>query len=291
MSELVVVTGATGYVGRFLVQELSDRGFRVRAVVRSRARAEQPGTHGAPSLTGHVAQWREGDVTDPSFVAGLCEDADRVCSALGVTRQRASPWDVDYRANLRLLEDAERASVRSFLYIGVMHADAGRSLIMRSKAAFSHALSRSSVAHQIVNPSGYFSDMAEFAAMARSGFVLLPPEPTTRIAPLHGEDLARFCVDRIGDPDGTWDVGGPEVLTFAQIGRLAASSVDKRCRTVRIPTAPVAVGVWAARRIGGRAAVLAEFLSEGLSHDAIGERWGEHRLEDFFRELARAPRT
>lgn len=285
MPELVVVAGATGYVGRYLVQELSDRGYRVRAIVRSRKRAEQPGAFGAPSLAGRVAEWCEGDVTAPSFVAGTCQGADRVCSALGVTRQKASPWDVDYLANLRLLEEAEHASVDSFLFVNVMHAAAGRSLILRSKAAFSEALARSSTAHQIVNPSGYFSDMREFLSMARTGFVLLPPGRGTRIAPIHGADLAAYCADRLGDTSGSWDVGGPDVLTFDQIGRLAASAVRKPCRTIRIPEAAVTAGVWAARRVGGRTAVLAEFLSEGLTHDAIGERCGEHHLEEFFRRI------
>ena len=54
MKERVVVAGATGYLGRHLVAEASDRGYRVRAIVRSRARAEKPGLFGSPSLAGHV---------------------------------------------------------------------------------------------------------------------------------------------------------------------------------------------------------------------------------------------
>ena len=286
MPELAVVAGATGYIGRYLVQELSDRGYRVRAIVRSRERAEQSGAFGAPSLAGRVAEWCIGDITAPSFVAETCHGADRVCSALGVTRQKASPWDVDYLANLRLLEAAENASVASFLFISVMHAAAGRSMILRSKTAFAEALTRSSTAHQIVNPSAYYSDMSGFLSMARAGFILLPPGSGTRIAPIHGADLAAYCADRLGDTSGSWDVGGPDVLTFDQVGGLAATAVGRPCRTIRIPEAAVTAGVWAARRLGGRTAVLAEFLSEGLTREAIGERWGEHRLDEFFRRSA-----
>lgn len=173
--EKIVVAGASGYLGRHLVAELANRGQRVRAIVRSRRRAEQAGPHGAPAIGDSVAEWREGEITDPAFVAGLCDGADRVVSALGVTRQPASPWDVDYRANLALLEDAERASVRSFLYVNVMNADAGTSLIMRSKSAFRECLERSPVPSQIINPSGYFSDTAAFLHMARRGVAFLPP--------------------------------------------------------------------------------------------------------------------
>lgn len=286
MSELVVVAGATGYLGRYLVQTLSCRGYSVRAIVRSRARAEEPGAFDAPSLAGSVNEWAEGDITDPAFVEGVCRGAQRVVSALGVTRQKASPWDVDYLANLHLLEDAEREDLRSFLYVGVMHVAVGRSLTMRSKAAFTQLLSRSSMTHQVINPSGYFSDLTDMLKMARTGIAILPPDPGTRISPIHGEDLARFCADHLGEATGTWDVGGPDVLTYSQVAHLASQALGKRCRTVTIPQSLLQASVWIASRLGDRPGNLAQFLAEGLTHDAIGERFGDHHISTYFQELA-----
>ncbi len=219
---------------------------------------------------------------------GACRGARRVVSALGVTRQKASPWDVDYQANLRLLEDAERESVGSFLYVNVMHAAEGRSLTMRSKAAFAEALTRSPLAHQVINPSGYFSDITGMLQMARTGFVLLPPNPAVRVAPIHGADLARFCVEHVGDASGSWDVGGPDVLTYREIARAAAAAWGRRCVTVRVPLGAVRAAVWVAGRFGERPANLARFFAEGLAHDAIGERYGERHLDAYFRGLAHA---
>lgn len=286
MAELVVVAGATGYLGRHLVAALSDRGDRVRAIVRSRARAEQPGGFGSPSLAGHVAEWLEGEVTDPSFVRGACHGANRVISALGVTRQKASPWDVDYLANLRLLQDAEAERVTSFLYVNVLHASAGRSLIMRSKAAFAEVLTRSSLTHQVINPAGYFSDLTEIFRMARRGVAVLPPGRDVRVAPIHGADLARFCLERVGDDSGSWDVGGPDVLTYRQIAELAAVALGRRCVTVTIPLRVVRAAAWIAARLGERPADLAQFFADGLTRDAIGERYGNRQLGAYFRELA-----
>ena len=283
--DTVVVAGATGYLGRHMVAELSSRGHPVHAVVRSRRRAEQPGPHGAPSLSGLVAQWTEGEITDPGFVAGICRGAERVVSCLGVTRQKASPWDVDFLANLNLLADAEREGVRSFLYVNVMHAEIGRSLLLRAKAAFAQVLRRSSVAHQIVNPSGYFSDVSDYLAMARHGLALIPPGDI-RIAPIHGADLSQFCVEMMGDASGSWDVGGPDVLTYPDMARLAFEALGKRPRLVRIPDPAITASVWLAARLGERPASLAQFFAEGLTHDAIGERVGTHRLGEHFRTLA-----
>lgn len=283
--DTVVVAGATGYLGRHIVAELHARGYMVRAVVRSRNRAEQPGPYGAPSLAGMATDWVEGEVTDPAFITGICQGSDRVVSALGVTRQKASPWDVDFLANLHLLADAEQEHVRSFLFVNAMHAHIGRSLLLRAKSAFSEVLSRSHVAHQLINPSGYFSDVSEFLEMARRGLVLLP-SGNTRVAPIHGADLASFCVDRMGDESGSWDVGGPDVLTYPDMGRLAFQALGRKPRMATVPRSAITAGVWLASRMGERPTSLAQFFAEGLTHDAIGERHGSHRLADHFKELA-----
>jgi uncharacterized protein YbjT (DUF2867 family) len=288
MTDVVVVAGATGYLGRHLVAELAQRGCRVRAIVRSRARAEQPGPFGAPSLAGLVDEWLLGGVTDPGLLPGSCRGAQRVVSALGVTRQKASPWDVDYLANLRLLQDAEREQVGSFLYVNVMHASSGRSLIMRSKAAFAEALTRSPLAAQVINPSGYFSDLAGMLQMVRRRVAVLPPDAGVQIAPIHGADLARFCAERVGDVSGAWDVGGPDVLTYREVAGLASAALGKRCVTVPAPMRAVRAAVWLAARLGERPATLAQFFADGLTHDAVGERCGDHHLDAFYRDLAGA---
>lgn len=288
MNDTVLVLGATGYLGRHLVTALADDGYRVRAVVRSRERAQQPGPYGAPALTGKVAEWAVGQVTRVDFTAGLCAGVDRVVSALGVTRQRADPWEVDFAANLRVLEDAERHDVRSFLYVNVMHAREGRSMILRSKAAFAATLQRSAVAAQIVNPSGYFSDVSEFLTMARRGVVLLPPNPAVRIAPIHGADLAEFCVGRLRHgATGSWDVGGPDILTYSDVAELAFAAVARSPHTVTLPHRVLRSGVWLASHLGQRPRDLAQFFADGLVRDAVGERVGDHHLAEHFRQISR----
>ena len=51
-----------------------------------------------------------------------------VISALGVTRQKAwTPWDIDYRANLNILESARAHDVTRFCYVNAIHAESIRS--------------------------------------------------------------------------------------------------------------------------------------------------------------------
>ncbi|MDH6283597.1 uncharacterized protein YbjT (DUF2867 family) [Prescottella agglutinans] len=289
-TQTVLVVGATGYMGRYLVRELHQRGYRVRALVRSRERAESAGPFGAPSLLGLVDEWVVGDIGDRGGVPNLCHGVHRVISALGVTRQHADPWDIDFRANLRLLRSAEEGSASSFLFVNVMHVHEGTSMVMRSKAAFVEALRRSEVASQIVNPSGYFSDASEFLDMARRGVAFGLGAGTARLNPIHGADLAAFCVDRLGGESGEWNVGGPDVYTYRDIVDLAFAAVRKRPRMVSVPVGFVRPAIWAADRLGPRPSSLARFFLEGLQRDSVGEQAGAHHLSDYFRDLASTER-
>ncbi|WP_010524962.1 SDR family oxidoreductase [Nesterenkonia sp. F] len=290
----VLVAGASGYLGRHLVRTLHRRGFRVRAVVRDVGRAGGPGAHGAPALEGLVDEWVECDIV-AGPLDGLVRPGETVLSALGVTRQKADPWDVDFAANLALLAEAERSSARQFGYVHVMHAERSHSQLVRAKRAFVAALRRSPVPSAVVNPSGYFSDMEELLAMARRGVALSIGDGSVRLNPIHGQDLADFLVDQLTSTDAedpvrdelghrhrAWDVGGPEVFTLREILQLCFAVCDLPARIVDVPTGLLRAGL-PLLRPAARVHDLAQFFLDGFSGDGVGERTGTHRLEDHLR--------
>ena len=191
----VLVAGATGYLGRYVVAELHNRGHLIRAVARDRDRACREGPWGSPSLDGLVDEWALGSVTDPRFTRDLAADVEHVVSALGVTRQKADPWQIDNLANLAILNSALKHA-GSFTYINALGGDRCPARLTRAKSAFSQTLSVAEISSQIINPPAYFSDMMEVLAMARRGLVTAL-SPTARINPIHGADLAAYVVDRM----------------------------------------------------------------------------------------------
>lgn len=285
MNETIAVAGATGYVGRYVVQALDARGYRVRALVRSRERAEAPGAFDAPALRGHVAEWRIVDYSDRTSVADVCAGVDRVVSALGVTRQKTSPWDIDFLGNLQVLEDAERHAVASFAYVNVLHSGAGTSLTMRSKHAFAQVLSRSSVTPQIINPSGYFSDVSDFLAMAKRGVGFTLGAGGSKVNPVHGADLAEFILDHMSAAAGSWNVGGPDVYSYRELEVLAFRIAERRPRILQVPPAVTNTLQWAVDRGSPRLGNLTRFFLESLALDAVGEPIGERHLEPYLRAL------
>ncbi|MBL9028406.1 MAG: NAD-dependent epimerase/dehydratase family protein [Myxococcales bacterium] len=106
----ILVTGATGKVGSRLVRHLTERGDRVRALVRDRARAT--------SMLGSAAELVKGDLLDPSSLAAAVRGVDAVVHAAaffrGATPEQAHA--VNDLGTQHLAAAARAASVRRFVF-------------------------------------------------------------------------------------------------------------------------------------------------------------------------------
>lgn len=109
----VLVTGASGFLGRHLVPALVDRGDQVRALVRSKSRAEP--------LQALGADVRIGDLRQPDTLQGLADGIEVIYhlgSAMGGAWRAFE--EVDIEGTDRLLQEAVRAGVRRFVYAGTL---------------------------------------------------------------------------------------------------------------------------------------------------------------------------
>ena len=277
----VLVAGATGYLGRYVVAELHSRGHLVRAVVRDRDRARREGPWGSPSLDGLVDEWALGNVTDPRFTRDLAADVEHVVSTLGVTRQKADPWQIDNLANLAILNSALKHA-GSFTYINTLGGDRCPARLTRAKSAFAQTLSVAGINSQIINPPAYFSDMTEVLAMARRGLVAVF-RPEARINPIHGADLAAYVVDRTEEGrTGTWDVGGPDVLSWRELAHLAFDAVGKRSRVLTVPAWALPPALRLTGLFSPRLADTARFMAWNMTRDCVAPTTGTHHLADFY---------
>ena len=277
----VLVAGATGYLGRYVVAELHSRGHLVRAVVRDRDRARREGPWGSPSLDGLVDEWALGNVTDPRFTRDLAADVEHVVSALGVTRQKADPWQIDNLANLAILNSALKHA-SSFTYINTLGGDRCPARLTRAKSAFAQTLSVAEINSQIINPPAYFSDMTEVLAMARRGLVAVF-RPEARINPIHGADLAAYVVDRMEEGrTGTWDVGGPDVLSWRELAHLAFDAVGKRSHVLTVPAWALPPALRLTGLFSPRLADTAQFMAWNMTRDCVAPTTGTHHLADFY---------
>lgn len=96
----VLVAGATGYLGRYVVKELKKQGYWVRALARNPEKLKD--------LEEFVDDMFVGEVTKPETLDKVCDGIDFVISSVGITRQKdgLTFMDVDYRGNKNLLDAA-----------------------------------------------------------------------------------------------------------------------------------------------------------------------------------------
>ena len=276
----VLVAGATGYLGQFVVQALKEKGHWVRALGRSAEKL-------AP-LKQYADELFIGEVTDPDSLAGVCDGIDVVFSSVGITRQKdgLTYKDVDYQANSDLLSIAEASGVSKFMYVHVLNAGKLRQVAMiQAKQAFVDELQLSALNHVVVCPAGFFSDMEEILRMARSGRVFLFGDGSSQINPIHGADLAEVCVSALETEQNRVDVGGPEVFTYREIAELAFDVLDRPAGIICIPK-PLVFAVIGAMRWLTPAKVYGpvEFLAGVMTMDVIGQPYGQRRLAEHFRD-------
>ena len=277
----VLVAGATGYLGQFMVKALKANGYWVRALGRS---AEK-----LAAVEGVADDLFVGEIATSDLINGLCDGIDVVFSSVGITRQKDGLTynDVDYRANSNLLTMAEASGVSKFMYVHVCNAGKLRHVAMiQAKQAFVDELKQSPLGHVLICPTGFFSDMEEFLRMARSGRVYLFGDGSNRINPIHGADLAEFCVGALESEKQQLDVGGPEVLTYREIAELAFAVLGQPEKITCVPkslaSALVAALRWATpTKVYGPI----EFMASVMTMDVIGEAHGQRRLADHFRDL------
>jgi dihydroflavonol-4-reductase len=110
------VTGSTGMLGHNLVRHLLDQGWEVRALVRSKEKAQQ-------LFQGLTLETIQGDMENVAGFSGALEGVDAVFHTAAFFREYYQPgnhWDTMKRINidatLQLIEAAEKAGVRSFVH-------------------------------------------------------------------------------------------------------------------------------------------------------------------------------
>jgi uncharacterized protein YbjT (DUF2867 family) len=287
------VAGATGYLGRYVVKEFKERGDWVRVLARNPEKLKVPGEFLEPAVAELADEVYVGEVTRPETLGGLCEGIDIVFSSVGITRQtdRVSYMDVDYQGNKNLLDLAVAASARKFIFVHVFQAQRFPHLEnMRAKQRFADELKQTDIGRAIVLPTGFFSDMSEFLAMARRGTVYLIGQGNHKLNPIHGADLAKVCVDATSASELEIPAGGPITYTYREIAELAFESLGKPPRIRRIPLWLIRGALPILSLFSKRYYTIAAGITTLAQDDFEAPRFGTHTLKDFFKKLVQKPR-
>jgi uncharacterized protein YbjT (DUF2867 family) len=227
-------------------------------------------------------------VTNTTELKGVTKDIDWIFSTIGITRQKdgLSYMEVDYQGNHNLLAEAKKTGVPAFQYVSAINGDNMRHLkIFEAKEKFVDELRGSGLDYCIIRPSGFYSDMRDFLNMAKKGRVYLFGDGQLKLNPIHGEDLAKVCVDKmeVGIKEAT--VGGSEILSHKQIAELALQVWNKPVKITYLPDWIRRLTITVFRLFtSSKTYGPIEFFLTAMATDNVADAYGYHQLDDFFKK-------
>ena len=249
----VLVTGATGFVGKRVTAHLVREGVGVRVLVRpaSRQRADV-----ADGVT--VA---DGDVRDAVAVAEAARGCTAVIHLVGILRERGSRTyqAIHVEGTANVVSACRSRGVRRLVHMSALGVGRGTETgYFRTKEAAEQHVRDSGLDWTIVRPSVIHGPRGDFMIqmarmVARFGPVPLVGRGDQVVQPVWVEDVARVFVAALGR-DATighaCDVGGPDVLTLRQFYRiLSRVLLGREKRLMPVPTFAVRAGAWLAAHL------------------------------------------
>lgn len=243
----VLVAGGDGFIGRPLCAELAERGHDVTAM--SRSTPEEPLPEGVSHATG--------DVTDYDSIEPVVDGHDAVVNLVALS-PLFSPkggeeqhFSVHLEGTRYLVAAAEETGADRFLQQSALGADPqGPTNYIRAKGQAEKVVRESSLDWTITRPSVVFGEGGEFVKFTK---LLAPPYVTplpgagkTRFQPIHVDDLVPMLADALEDEKHvgeTYDIGGPEKLTMAEVARLGHRADGRSVNVVPIPMPIAKIGL------------------------------------------------
>jgi uncharacterized protein YbjT (DUF2867 family) len=232
-SPTVLVTGATGFIGRRLVAELTRSGTTVRAMTR------RPGDYDGPGEPVGA------DVNDPSTLSAALDGVD-VAVYLVHSLDHDDFEERDALAARSFGAAAARAGVRQIVYLGGLGDDDGElSPHLRSRREVETLLGEAGVpvtvlrAAIVVGHGGVSWELTRQLVKNLPAMVV-PKWTATRTQPIAVDDVIRYLAGVIDNEDAIgeiFEIGGPEAMTYLDMLTVASEIATGRS----IPVVPVPV--------------------------------------------------
>ncbi|UMP07046.1 SDR family oxidoreductase [Amycolatopsis sp. EV170708-02-1] len=218
---MILITGASGSIGRHLVQRL--RGREITAFVRDPATGAELG---CPYVVG--------DFDDPESVAAAVRGVDRVFLNAG----GAQPVEGEQpmiRQQCGLIDAAAEAGVAHIVKVSVWHARAGARLAEGAHWVIEEHLKASGLGWNILQPSGFMQNFRTGAGVFTEDGHILGAYGESRVSYVDCVDIAACAAALLTEgarPGETYVLTGPEALTHAEIAAKLSAVAGRNIRYV-----------------------------------------------------------
>lgn len=270
--DLVLVTGATGYIGARLIPRLLEMGYSVRALVRDPDRLEgRPWIEAIEVVAGDVLK----PETLPAALAG-------VSAAYYLIHSMAGSGDFHERdivAARNFGAAASAAGVGRIIYLSGLGEESDEDLSehLSSRHATGDALRESGVPvtelrAAVIVGSGSLSFEMVRDLTERLPVMIVPKWASTRIQPIGIRDILAYLVATLETPASagrTIEVGGADVLTYADMMKQYAEERRLRRRLIHVPVLTPRLSSYWVHWVTPVSAAIARPLIEGLRNEVV----------------------
>lgn len=237
---MILVTGATGFIGRVLVRQLSSTGQRVRVLLRPSSQSPRL-PKGVPVEVAVVS------LSDARGLRAALRGVDHVyhlaSAAAHGLQGNLLATDIEGTRNLAIA--ANDAGVKQLIFLSHLGADRASAFpVHKAKGIAEEHIRKSGVPHTILRSSiifgpedGFTTALAEILKYA-PGFVPIPGEGRALLQPLWVEDLVTcliWTLEHPGSTNQTYEIGGGEYFTLRQILETLMAITNRRHLLVPIP--------------------------------------------------------
>jgi len=236
----IVLVGASGFLGRYLLNALVADGHH--CVVLSRAAVR----HGNIGLVPGV-ELVQADVYDADALVAQVKGADAVVSMAGILNESGRGGKGFHKVHVETVEAiikaCGQAGVTRVLHVSALHAGKGSSHYLKSKGEAEGLLTKAgSLNVTIFQPSVIFGRgdrfFNRFAVMLQLSWVMPLACPKARLQPVYAVDVAAAMAAALDDPmthGKSYELGGPQSYTLKELVEWTASNMGLRRRIIGLP--------------------------------------------------------
>ena len=235
---MILVTGATGFVGSHLVKRLRKEGLKVRAVTRTPAKAQ--------SLADLGAEVVPGEIDDPASLEAAAQGCDRVIHLVGIIQEgRGFTFrSVHVEGTRNVLDAAKKAGIGHFVYQSAVGSREGaKSQYHRTKWEAENLVRASGIPYTILRPSLIYGPGDLFTIRISEMIKVSPVLPVigtgrSKIQPIFIDDVVE-CLRKIVTSESfinkIYEIGGPDELTYEAVTKAIARAMGVDRPVVHMP--------------------------------------------------------
>jgi len=249
---MILITGATGYIGRHLVSRLVAQGERPRCLVRNIKRASS-------ILPAGTLEFVQGDTTSPASLETAVQGVDTIVHAAFITADQKQSagnhyQETNVQGTANLVEAAKKAGVKRIIVISGLGTKPDKpGSYMQGRYLAEKMVKESGLDWTIIQPSVLFGKDAPFIKGLTDLIRTAPVVPLigggkVMFQPIYVEDVVTVIIKVLQEPERTknktYTIGGPAYYSFTQVIDALLQAMHKK--RIKVPTPTPLVGIGAA---------------------------------------------